>query len=822
MPVFKITAPDGTVYKVTGPDGSTEAQALEQVKAQHSTAAPAPVAPAPGYKVGVGEQVDRLKSVGVGTARGVKDLIDTGAQWLSNLGGSGEAARVKSMNDAGKGQFKADYAGDPYAQGGRVFGQVVGTLPVGPVLGSVARAAGAGAPVVNALASGGMTTGAAAAPGMVNALMNVGGRAVAGGVVGGLSAGLVDPESAKTGAIIGALTPPVLKVLGTVGGAIGQMFKSGAIRSGEDLAKALDLVSPAERAAAIAKLRATSEMVPGSAPTVAQALRTPQASTLESIVSDSPGGMALKERYLAQNAARKGALEGVAPTNPLGLASAKADTGEAIGRLAKPARAAARAETSALYNSVPQDEAMLYLPELAPVRDKLYGPASFTDRAAVDKAVDTARRVGTVQVGGVVPAKGAETSLLQFVKSNGGINRSAESSREFAGEVGDLMQQGIGRVAFKDRGQSIERMAERAWEAGYIPDDDPVTLISALRSNPRATASGGGLNVQRAAEAAMGDAPMAERVPVKVSLKDFEDLRASIGQEQRAAGMAGNSKAAKALGDMKAALDDRINQVVAGDGAADEVLPLDWADKLSQARASKVAEVQRFGTGPQAGIFKQGADGQPVKQGAEIASAFWGARPGLKEDVQSFRRLIADNPDLLGRFRGMVTTEGASTATNAGNLTGSYARWFKSHLPGIKEAFEPEQVLMMGRIAADIQRAEQAAAAGASRGSPTFRNAANALDVGLIGSPAVKAAAGRIPFVGRVAGAGVDWAAGSLAKGKANRLAELMADVDASANALSSVGTGPQHNALQRLLAANPEALNLLYRAMPVGLGANR
>lgn len=38
MPVFDITAPDGTHYEVIGPDGSTEEQALQQVQAQHGTA----------------------------------------------------------------------------------------------------------------------------------------------------------------------------------------------------------------------------------------------------------------------------------------------------------------------------------------------------------------------------------------------------------------------------------------------------------------------------------------------------------------------------------------------------------------------------------------------------------------------------------------------------------------------------------------------------------------------------------------------------------------------------------------------------------------
>lgn len=667
-------------------------------------------------------------------------------------------------------------------QGAKLSAEVAGTLGVGGGIAnglrSVPALARIAAPVIPAIESAGMVG------------QNMLGRVAGGAITGGAAAGLTDPSSVGAGVAIGGALPPVLSGTGKVAKWIGGLIQTGQVKTAQDLAKALELLSPADRAAAVAQLRAAPKLVPGSRPTVAQALKTPQASTLESIVSDSPGGALLKERYLAQNAARKSALEGVAPTNPLGRAAAVDDAGTAIERWAKPARGAARERTSALYESVPQDEAALYLPDLKPIRDKYFGRGVFTDRAAVDVALATADEIGTVALPAVKAAGGEQgTTLAQFVKSRGGIN------------------------SFK----SLERMAESAHEAGFLKSDDPAELIEALMSNPTLSA---GRSATRAAESAMGDLPGAERAPVKVTLKEFENLRSSISQKAREEKMAGNDKAARALGDMKHALDDKINQVVGGDGAADEVLPIAWADKLSEARASKVSEVKQFGTGPQVGMFRSGAQGEPVKQGGEVAAAFWGNRPGLKEDVQSFRRLVDDRPDLLGQFRSMVTTEGASTATNGGNLTGSYVKWFKSHLPGIREAFPKDRVMMLGRIAADIQRAEQAAAAGASRGSPTFRNAANALDVGLIGSPATKAIAGRIPFVGKFTGPAVDWAAESASRAKAAQLAALLADADASANALSRIGGG-QVNALQRMLV-DPQALNLLYRATPVGLAGGR
>lgn len=836
MAKYIVTSPTGENFEVTASDSATEAEVMAYAQKNFGGDAAKPAAsqglertPANYIKAGAEGFAQQTKDLLGGAVRGAGSIgstllapQDALESWLARSF-HGKELPPSNRGEAMTGALR-ELGADPSSltfQGAKLGTEIAGTAGVGPAMAAAvpARVAAAAPGLVNALQSAGMTTGGRA-PGAVNLLKDLALRSAAGGAVGGASTAMIDPEHAGTGAAIGAAMPPGLSAMGGAAKWIGGLFHSGKVKTAEDLAKALDLLTPADRQAAIAHLRAAPEMVPGSKPTLAQALRSPQASTLESIVSDSPGGAAIKERYVAQNAARKAAIEGVAATNPLGRASAIDDVGASVENWARPARAGHRARTSDIYQSVPQDEAMLYLPDLGATRDKYFGPGVFTDRAAVDKAVDTANKIGTMELPAVKAAVGEkETTLLQFVKSKGGIDRA--KSTELSGEIQDLLDRGLGRFSYKGRGTSIDKMAEAAHEAGFLRSEDPAELVTALMDNPGATRAAG-RDFMRATEAAMGDLPQAERVPAKVTLKQFEELRRSIGQEARAAGKAGNDTAAKALGDMRQALDDRINQVVAGDGAADEVLPIAWADKLSEARASKVAEVKQFGTGPQARIFKQGSQGEPVLQGGEVASAFWGNRPGLKEDVQSFRRLIDDKPELLGRFRSLVTTEGASTATRAGEgtLTSKYVQWFKGHLPGIKAAFDKDDVLVLARIASDINRAETAAAAGASRGSPTFRNAAHALDVGLLGSPVAQAGVGRIPIVGRFAAPAMNSAAEYFKRGQAERLSALLMDPDAAANALTRIGAGPQHNALMRLMQ-NPEAINLLYRATPAGLAAN-
>ena len=181
-----------------------------------------------------------MTSLPGGLVRGVKDVIDTGAGFISRLGGADEAARIKAENEAGKADFAA--AQKRVGAGGsditRVGGQILGTAPFVSALGAGATAAGANR-LGSAISSFGSTTGGAVG----NRLADMGIRTVGGGLSGGVSAGLVDPDSAGTGALIGAATPGAIALAGKAGKAAGRVIRgpeqsaqmAGAVKSAQDL-----------------------------------------------------------------------------------------------------------------------------------------------------------------------------------------------------------------------------------------------------------------------------------------------------------------------------------------------------------------------------------------------------------------------------------------------------------------------------------------------------------------------------------------------------------------------------------------------------------
>lgn len=180
--------------------------------------APAPPKPT----VGSMFKDELMTSLPGSIARGVKDVIDTGAGWLSNLGGSDEAARIKAANQQGKADFAAaqERTGNTVVPAvGRVGGQILATNPAVKALGALATLAKA--PRLGAaITSGGMATGRAVAPGLAARAADLGIRSAGGAIAGGTSAGLVDPESAGTGAVIGGALPVVAPAVRAVGAGI--------------------------------------------------------------------------------------------------------------------------------------------------------------------------------------------------------------------------------------------------------------------------------------------------------------------------------------------------------------------------------------------------------------------------------------------------------------------------------------------------------------------------------------------------------------------------------------------------------------------------
>lgn len=724
-----------------------------------------------------------LRSPPVALARGVKDIIDTGAGFLSRLGGADEQARVRADNAAGRAEFDKAAEGQFLPQLARIAGNVAGTAPAVTALG------GAVAPVLprlgSAIRTGGMSTGAAPV-GAVARAGDMGLRMGGGAIGGGLAAGMVNPDDAGTGAAIGAALPPVLMGLGTAGRAVGQAFQPRDVKAARRLQAALG-----DDAAASALARPQT-LVPGSEPTVAQVLRTPRASTLERIVSETPGGEVLRDRYAAQSAARMAALEGVAPVDARGFASARDDFGNALSRFYGQQRSAAKAATSRAIEPVPLDEASFYLPNIDDVVNESFGRGVAVNRQPVDLIANKAREIGTTTIHAAdLPQKAAMPPTLgQAVRKMGGLSMTENSGR--AGEL-KALNESLKNITRRNGGISPDWAARYAHERGYIAnptvDDLLDTLQNEARGRPTYSVSDDMTAVwqrdlmEKADRAGELTAAGAKTVPTKVTLREFQDLRSSAREAQRGAVRDGNDRAARALSKIIEAMDNRVNEVVRGDGAADEVLPIAWADALDEMRRLKLKEVERFLTGPQAELARKGRDGQALRQGGEVTGLFWGNRPGIADDVKSLRRLIEDEPKLLGQFRELITTEGASTQTAGGNLSNKFVKWVDQRLPGLQQAFEPDQVRTLRRLAADIKRGDVANAAGAARGSPTYMNAANATKLGLLDSNVIDVLANRLPFGGLGLSALRGYGQGRVSED----LAALLVNPQAAADALTKM-----------------------------------
>jgi hypothetical protein len=110
-------------------------------------------------------------------------------------------------------------------QGGKLGGEIAGTLGVGGTLArgaSMLPGAARMAPVVDAIGSAGFkAAGATGLPGLAA-------RTAGGAITGGAAAGLVDPDQAGMGAVIGGALPGVAQGAGMLGRKVGETLRGPA------------------------------------------------------------------------------------------------------------------------------------------------------------------------------------------------------------------------------------------------------------------------------------------------------------------------------------------------------------------------------------------------------------------------------------------------------------------------------------------------------------------------------------------------------------------------------------------------------------------
>lgn len=762
----------------------------------------------------------------MGGLRGVKDGIDGGAEWLAKgydkVAGTQEAAPVKAMNDAGKTQFKQDNP-SVGASIGRVGGNMLVTAPVGPVLGAGATALGltrAG----TALASSGMTAGQAA-PGVAGWVGNQALRAGTGAAVGGASAALVDSDSLGMGAGIGAITPGVLQLAGKFGSTVYNAVKGNQAGAGKLLAQAMG-ISEAELAQVIKAANAAPEsIVDGSKLTLSQAMqqqgvKQPAVTMLERIAAEGPGGNQLLSRYAQQGESRLNALKNQGAQTYQGAAATEAEnTGNKLAALlrtqAGDERAAVRAAwdgsdgSLGVHGRAVQEGAALQLPldrMKALVADRM-GDGYTGSAATAGKTITEAERIGTDLLPGIKPipqSAGQTQSLEQAVRRAGGIQPGNYLGKEIS-ELGRKQSKTTGLVS--QYGRNVEAMADDMHARGFLPDNDPATLLQALRS-------GGGRRIyaddhveagfQRMAEQAMGDMPGPERVAKAVPFKSFQALRSSAGQDAaRLSEKTGNAVEAGVMTQFEKLMAGRADDAAAGNLLPGESMSRGLMDDYNAARNLTRDWHQRYEGGNAISRILDAPGGNFRLNGNEVTNKLWHGGAGLAGDVSTLKQVLSDNNrnPAMDSLRQFIMTDAAGKTTASGNFGAALPNYVESRLPGLQEALSPEQLNALTRVAADIRNAEAAANVAGLRGSDSYAKVSRAMDTGIFDSDGAKSVAKLLSLKGLGGETIRNKLAEMVTQSKGKTIAALMADPKAAAAALAdkSFVRSLDNEALQKL-----------------------
>lgn len=239
---------------------------------------------------------------------------------------------------------KEFFGADPESmafQGGKLGTQIAGTAGMGGALAKgAAMLPGAAkvAPLIESIGSGGFRNGG------LQGLTGLATRGVGGAITGGASAGIIDPDSAGSGAALGAAFPVGTKALGRLGVMIGNGAKSVVeplYDAGREriIGRALKEFSGGRADEAARNMLSARELVPGSIPTTAEAAGIPSLSALQrASVNVSPeAANSLESRLMANNQARVDALSELAGTSG-GRAAAESARDDAASVAYKTAR----------------------------------------------------------------------------------------------------------------------------------------------------------------------------------------------------------------------------------------------------------------------------------------------------------------------------------------------------------------------------------------------------------------------------------------------------------------------------------------------------
>lgn len=749
-------------------------------------------------EAGIDPSRNRLRESAEGVFRGMAGIGNTILTPVRALTRGTAVGDYLDSSVAGQSEMDQANSESNYYAGGKLASEVAATWPVGGAIAAPLKSVPALAPLAEAIATGGMRAGG------IRGAAGVGLRAVGGAVTGGAAAGLVNPSDALSGAAIGGAAPFVLQGAGKVGTAIYKKTHAPRSDEGRVLAKALDITTEQGKKLAAALERAPTEIVPGSQLTVSQALQTqgandPSVKMLERIAAGGPGGDVLLKQYDSQGLARLAALEREGAQTYLGAAKEEATrAGDRIGAVlrtqAADDRGAARDAWESLYGRAARENVALHLP-----LDKMHeamsplGPGTVGAGKDARAIMDEAKGIGMIDIPAIGATKQAkQTSLLNAVKMAGGINENTISGKQFRGELQMLRQGGLGRVVYKNRGQSVERMAEKMWEAGYLPNDDPDTLINMLRDSGSDVFSANAdlsSNYRAAAESAMGDAPGLDKIKVPVKFADYQRLLRSAGDLGAKVGSReGGGTEAGVLSALKSQMLARVDDAAAGNLNVGDVMPAGFRDQYMGVRDLTRRNAELYKQSNNIGSILRRPVGQDYAlTGDEITNKIWHGGSGLAGDVANLRNTLnaQNNGPTMDVLRQFIMTDAASKTKGSGQLGAALPRYVETRMPGLLEALTPDQLKVVSSVAADIKNADAAAAVPGLLGSDTQAKITRAMGAGLLDAPVTKKIAGALAVKGIGAESIRSALAESVKVNKGKTIAALLADPKSAAAALN-------------------------------------
>lgn len=246
MPTYEVTAPDGRVFEVTAPDGASQAEVLayaqKNFKPQEVTAPTKP-------KTFTESAYEAGRDMLAGGVRGAGSIGATALapiDWLARKAGVqndfiGRTDRREAMTQA-LGGMGADTDSLAFKTG-KLGVEIAGTAGIpGALAKPIAalantRYAAGLEPLIEGAAKG-LQTGGFRVGELAGTSAAIPARVLAGGTVGAATAGLVNPEDAGTGALIGGALPVGAAVAGKIGETVGGAFRKGAVPTSEKLATA--------------------------------------------------------------------------------------------------------------------------------------------------------------------------------------------------------------------------------------------------------------------------------------------------------------------------------------------------------------------------------------------------------------------------------------------------------------------------------------------------------------------------------------------------------------------------------------------------------